>query len=144
MSNFLSLSLSLITGASTESVDLLPTPGSSSLDWTRDLPRDSGAESDQIYEFDGSTNAVVIPESTLSHNLSNKFTISFWMKHESPLTAKGNEGQGSSDGNNKHLKEHILCNADDHSMIFFLSFFSFFCSSLSEVFPSHQNSVPKC
>ncbi|XP_054164903.1 calsyntenin-1-like isoform X2 [Oppia nitens] len=91
-----------LCGASAESVDLLPSP-STGAEWTRDLPTDDGRESDQIYEFDGATNAVVIPEATLNHNLTNKFTVSFWMKHEPPL-----------DQNNKHIKEHIICNADDH------------------------------
>jgi len=81
----------------------LPSPGIGA-EWTRDLPTDEGHESDQIYEFDGATNAVVVPEATLNHNLTNKFTISFWMKHEPP-----------ADRNNKHIKEHIVCNADDHS-----------------------------
>lgn len=90
-------------GASSESVDLLPSP-STGAEWTRDLPTDDGQESDQVYEFDGATNAVVIPESTLSHNLTNKFTAAFWMKHDLP-----------ADHANKHLKEHIICNADDHS-----------------------------
>lgn len=99
-------------GASAESVDLLPSP-STGAEWTRDLPTDDGRESDQIYEFDGATNAVVIPEATLSHNLSSKFTISFWMKHEPPL-----------DQTNKHIKEHIICNADDHSMSSLISLLS--------------------
>ncbi len=97
-------------GASAESVDLLPSP-STGAEWTRELPTDDGRESDQIYEFDGATNAVVIPEATLNHNLTNKFTISFWMKHEPPL-----------DQTNKHIKEHIICNADDHSKCFYQLF----------------------
>lgn len=93
----------LCVGASTESVDLLPSP-STGADWTRDLRTDEGHESDQIYEFDGASNAAVVPESALNHNLSTRFTLSFWMKHEAPL-----------DPANKHMKEHIICNADDHS-----------------------------
>lgn len=98
----------------------MPTPGLGS-EWTRDLPTDEGRESDQIYEFDGSTNAVVVPESTLNHNLSNKFAISFWMKHEPPASTDelgevhSNAHTTSSSSNSKHIKEHILCNADDHS-----------------------------
>ncbi|RWS31255.1 Calsyntenin-1-like protein, partial [Leptotrombidium deliense] len=91
-----------LCGASDESVDLLPSPGIGT-EWTRDLPTDEGHESDQIYEFDGATNSVVIQESTLHHNLTDNFTIAFWMKHEPP-----------ADHNNKHIKEHIICNADDH------------------------------
>lgn len=101
-------------------MDLLPTPGLGS-EWTRDLPTDEGRESDQIYEFDGNTNAVVVPESTLNHNLSSKFTISFWMKHEPPGNEFGDSRSGSG-SNAKHIKEHILCNADDHSKyIYYIS-----------------------
>ncbi|UYV68765.1 CLSTN2 [Cordylochernes scorpioides] len=93
------------TGASSASVDLLPSPGVGA-EWTHQLPTDDGRESDQIYEFDGATNAVVIPEATLPHNLTNTFTLAFWMKHEpSDLNATA-----------PHRKEHILCNADDHKM----------------------------
>lgn len=90
-------------GANTESVDLLPS-ASSGTEWIRDLPTDEGRESDQIYEFDGATNSVIVPEDVFDHNLTSKFSISFWMKHEPPL-----------DQSNKHIKEHIICNADDHS-----------------------------
>lgn len=68
------------------------------------MPTDDGHESDQIYEFDGTSNAVVVPESTLNHNLTDNFTVAFWMKHE-PYP----------DHNDTHMKEHIICNADDHS-----------------------------
>ncbi|XP_022239232.1 calsyntenin-1-like [Limulus polyphemus] len=90
-------------GASTESVDLLPTPelGAS---WTRNVPMDDGHESDQIYQFDGAT-SVVVPETVLNHNLTNNFTVAFWMKHE-----RYPEPNHTS----HHMKEHIICNADDH------------------------------
>ena len=93
-----------LCGASTESIDLLPTAGTSGNEWIRDLPTDDGRESDQIYEFDGVSSAVVVPDNVFDHNLTSQFTIGFWMKHETPL-----------DSANKHLKEHILCSADDHS-----------------------------
>ncbi|KAF8771411.1 Calsyntenin-1 like protein [Argiope bruennichi] len=93
-----------LCGASSDSVDLLPSPGIGA-EWTRGLPTDDGHESDQIYEFDGTSNAVVIPESTLNHNLTDNFTVAFWMKHE-PYP----------DHNDTHMKEHIICNADDHKM----------------------------
>ncbi|XP_046910255.2 calsyntenin 1 [Dermatophagoides farinae] len=91
-----------LCGANVESIDLLPSPTTGS-EWIRDLPTDEGRESDQIYEFDGTNNAVIVPENVFDHNLTSKFTISFWMKHEPPL-----------DQSNKHIKEHIICNADDH------------------------------
>ena len=93
-----------LCGASSDSIDLLPSPGIGA-EWTRGLPTDDGHESDQIYEFDGTSNAVVIPETTLSHNLTDNFTVAFWMKHE-PYP----------DHNDTHMKEHIICNADDHKM----------------------------
>lgn len=93
-----------LCGASSDSIDLLPSPGIGA-EWTRGLPTDDGHESDQIYEFDGTSNAVVIPETTLNHNLTDNFTVAFWMKHE-PYP----------DHNDTHMKEHIICNADDHKM----------------------------
>lgn len=100
-----SLLLLYITGASTESIDLLPSSNSGA-EWIRDLPTDEGRESDQIYEFDGASNSVLVPEDVFDHNLTSKFSVSFWMKHEPPL-----------DQSNKHIKEHIICNADDHSTL---------------------------
>ena len=38
----------------------------------------------------------------MSHNLTQNFTIAVWLKHEHHA------------GQDKHVKEHILCNADDH------------------------------
>jgi len=62
-----------------------------------------------MYEFDGSSTAVAIPNDVLDHGLSSAFTISTWMKHK-PMPHQ-----------DKHVKEHILCSADDHSMYFFLT-----------------------
>lgn len=95
-----------LCGASSDSVDLLPSPGVGT-EWTQGLPTDEGRESDQIYEFDGATNAVVIPESTVSHNLTNTFTVGFWMRHKEPPSTAHNAS---------HLKEHVLCSSDDHRM----------------------------
>lgn len=92
-------------GANSESIDLLPS-SSSGAEWIRELPTDEGREGDQIYEFDGASNSVIVPEEVFDHNLTSLFTVSFWMKHEPPL-----------DQSNKHIKEHIICNADDHSML---------------------------
>lgn len=93
-----------ICGASSESIDLLPTPGVPGSEWTKKLATDEGHESDQMFEFDGVSSAVAIPEAVLDHGLSPQFTISTWMKHK-PLPHQ-----------DKHLKEHILCSADDHKM----------------------------
>ncbi|XP_076320590.1 calsyntenin-1-like [Tachypleus tridentatus] len=92
-----------LCGANTESVDLLPIPELGAT-WTRNLPMDEGRESDQIYEFDGAT-SVVIPETILNHNLTDNFTVTFWMKHE-PLPEPNHTSH--------HTKEHIICNSDDH------------------------------
>lgn len=71
------------------------------------IKHDEGRESDQMYEFDGSSTAVAIPNDVLDHGLSSAFTISTWMKHK-PMAHQ-----------DKHIKEHILCSADDHSMLFY-------------------------
>jgi hypothetical protein len=53
--------------------------------------------------FDGATGVTVPPE-VMSHNLTRNFTMSVWLKHDHHA------------GQDKHVKEHILCNADDHRM----------------------------
>jgi hypothetical protein len=90
-----------LCGASSGSVDLLPSPAVSSL--TKSLPTDDGAESDQIFAFDGQTNAIEIPSSKFNHTLDGHFTISTWMKHEENPELVGE-------------KEHILCNSDGEKM----------------------------
>lgn len=56
-----------------------------------------------MFEFDGSSTAVTVPNSVLDHNLPPTFTFATWMRH------------GQHAGQDKHIKEHILCSADDHS-----------------------------
>lgn len=90
-------------GASSSSVELLPAPGADK-DWTAGLHSDEGHQGDLIYQFDGDNSGVAVPTSVLNHNLSATFTIASWMKHKSSPTS------------DKHTKEHILCNADDHKM----------------------------
>lgn len=92
-----------LCGASMESIDLLPSPGIGS-EWTKSLPTDEGRESDQIFEFDGASSAVAIPPDVLDHNLASTFTIATWMKHK------------QHPDQDKHVKEHIICSADDHKM----------------------------
>ncbi|XP_059490365.1 calsyntenin-1 isoform X2 [Neocloeon triangulifer] len=91
-----------LCGASAESVDLLPNPGLST-EWTKNLPSDDGHESDQIFEFDGNT-AAVVPNTVLDEALSHTFTVATWMKHK------------QSPDSDHHTKEHIICSADDHKM----------------------------
>lgn len=90
-------------GASSASIELLPAPGAGK-DWTAGLHSDEGHEGDLIYEFEGDSSGAIVPESVLDHNLTNIFTISTWLKHKSHPNM------------DKHTKEHILCNADDHKM----------------------------
>ncbi|XP_049824303.1 calsyntenin-1 [Aethina tumida] len=92
-----------LCGASPSAIDLLPSPGVGA-EWTKPLISDEGHESDQMFEFDGSSTAVSIPNAVLDHNLPATFTIATWMRH------------GNHAGQDKHLKEHILCSADDHKM----------------------------
>ena len=47
-----------VPGASDEIHDLLPNPVFDS--WTKNLPSDDGKESDQIFAFDGQTNAIEV------------------------------------------------------------------------------------
>ncbi|XP_070561683.1 calsyntenin-1-like [Ptychodera flava] len=89
-------SLRKLCGASSGSIELLPSPGTGH-SWTEDLQTDEGKESDQIYEFDGETTAVMVPDDIVPQNLTEHFTISTWMKHGP------NYGEG---------KETILCNSD--------------------------------
>lgn len=91
-----------LCGASPDAVDLLPSPGLGA-EWTKPLVSDEGHESDQMFEFDGSTTAVAVPPHVLDHNLASVFTVSTWMRH------------GIHPGQDKHVKEHIICSADDHS-----------------------------
>lgn len=91
-----------LCGANSAAIDLLPPPGPGA-EWTKDLPIDQGREADQVYVFDGST-GVKIPSEVMPHNLTQNFTLSYWMKHEHHA------------GQSKHVKEHLLCNADDHQM----------------------------
>ncbi|XP_060534090.1 calsyntenin-1 isoform X2 [Cylas formicarius] len=92
-----------LCGASPSAIDLLPSPGAGA-EWTKPLISDEGHESDQMFEFDGSSTAVSIPNAVLDHNLPPTFTIATWMRH------------GEHNGQDKHMKEHILCSADDHKM----------------------------
>lgn len=75
-------------------MELLPAP-SSSANWTVGLPTDNGHDSDQVFEFNG-TQAIKVPEGTVSTSLKDPFTVSVWMRH----------GPGA------HEKETVLCNSD--------------------------------
>lgn len=92
-----------LCGASPDAIDLLPSPGLGA-EWTKPLVSDEGHESDQMFEFDGQSTAVAVPPHVLDHNLAAVFTVSTWMRH------------GAHPGQDKHVKEHVLCSADDHKM----------------------------
>ncbi|XP_062889195.1 calsyntenin-1 isoform X3 [Mobula hypostoma] len=94
-------SLHKLCGVTSGTVDLLPSP-SSSTNWTVGLPTDNGHDSDEVFEFNG-TQAVKIPDGVLTTNLEETFTISVWMRH-----GPGSAIQGG--------KETILCNSDRREM----------------------------
>jgi hypothetical protein len=54
----------------------------------------------------------------LDHNLASLFTIATWMKHK------------QHPDQDKHVKEHIICSADDHSK--YCYFFSCFVGIASK------------
>ncbi|XP_059160470.1 calsyntenin-1-like isoform X2 [Physella acuta] len=93
-----------LCGASGDSVDLLPSP--SSADWSHNIPTDDGHEMDQVFSFDGVTNALEVPESVFNHMLHKHFTISAWLRHEEMPVAN----------QSKPPKEHILCMSDSDGM----------------------------
>ncbi|XP_023295923.2 calsyntenin-1 [Lucilia cuprina] len=81
-------------------VDLLPR----NAEWTRDLSYDEGSE--PIFHFDGSSGVIIPDKQIARHDFSQRpFSIITIFRHFS----------GSS-GDNKHVKEHIVCSADDHKM----------------------------
>lgn len=79
--------------------DLLP----HGAEWTKELSYDEGVE--PIFHFDGST-GVVVPDTVIDHyDFSTRpFSILSMFRHNSQGVA------------NKHVKEHIVCSADDHKM----------------------------
>ncbi|XP_067658784.1 calsyntenin-1-like [Haliotis asinina] len=94
-----------LCGASGESVDLLPSPSLAA--WTRNLPTDDGHESDQLFSFDGHSNAVEVPDVHFNHTIHEHFTISTWMKHEA---------LESYSSQHRAPKEHVLCMSDGEHM----------------------------
>ncbi|XP_016992343.2 calsyntenin-1 [Drosophila takahashii] len=79
--------------------DLLP----HGAEWTKELSYDEGVE--PIFHFDGST-GVVVPDTVVDH-------YDFSTRAFSILTMFRHNSQGVT---NKHVKEHIVCSADDHKM----------------------------
>ncbi|XP_071485270.1 calsyntenin-1-like [Diadema antillarum] len=86
-----------LCNAEAGSYDLLPRPNAGE-QWTKKLTTDTGNESDQIYQFDGVQDAVIVPSQFAPpDNLTERFSISFWMKHHNVV---GGE------------QEYILCKTD--------------------------------
>ncbi|KAH8272479.1 hypothetical protein KR044_008942, partial [Drosophila immigrans] len=79
--------------------DLLPRDA----DWTKELSYDEGRE--PIVHFSGSTGAVV-PNNLIGHHDFSRLPFSI-------ITIFRHSSQSSM---NKHVKEHIVCSADDHKM----------------------------
>ena len=91
-----------LLGANDKGIDLLPSPTLTTT-WTRSLPTDDGKESDQVFYFDGESNAVEVPRDQFDHTLHQHFTIMTWMKHDfAESTAADKKGP----------KETILCMSD--------------------------------
>ncbi|XP_017869345.1 PREDICTED: calsyntenin-1 [Drosophila arizonae] len=72
-------------------------------DWTKELSYDEGPE--PVFHFDGSA-GVVVPDGFIDHH-------DFSLKPFSIVTIFRHGNQSPM---NKHVKEHIVCNADDHKM----------------------------
>ncbi|KAH8385445.1 hypothetical protein KR009_008142 [Drosophila setifemur] len=79
--------------------DLLP----QGAEWTKELNYDEGLE--PIFHFDG-TSGVVVPHNIVDHYdfSTHPFSILTMFRHSSQSLP------------NKHVKEHIVCSADDHKM----------------------------
>lgn len=81
-------------------LDLLPR----NAEWTHDLSYDEGSE--PIFHFDGASGVIIPDKLVARHDFSQRpFSIVTIFRHIS----------GSS-VDNKHVKEHIICSADDHKM----------------------------
>lgn len=92
-----------LSGANDRNIELLPSP-SLTTSWTRYLPTDDGKESDQVFYFDGESNAVEVPQNRFNHTIHKHFTIMTWMKHEHAEIK-----------DKKYPKEHIMCMSDGDS-----------------------------
>lgn len=76
--------------------------------------------STNVYAFDGSKNAIIVPPELTSPHVPDAFSLSFWMKHD----------RHREDHKSGHkIKENILCSSDDHRKAF--RFFLFLVSEHS-------------
>lgn len=89
-------------------VDLLP----KNAPWTRDVKYDEGSE--KVFHFDGNF-GIVLPKNAVTPKIENFFEHSFAVY--TMFRHKGHSAVvESSDIDDKHRKEHIICAADDHKM----------------------------
>ena len=74
---------------------------SEDFEWTENITGGELGEetTGPVFQFDG-VNGAVIPESVISHDFGDEFTITTWMRHEKK---KG-----------RQTKEQIMCLSDDH------------------------------
>ena len=94
-----------LCGADSSYVDLLPGPESKA-SWTKNMIRDRGQSADSsMVMLTGSDGYDVPAEQAFSSAKfpSSKFTLATWMRHRPREQV------------DKHRKEHIICQADDHS-----------------------------
>ncbi|CAG0889961.1 unnamed protein product [Cyprideis torosa] len=84
--------------ADASAIDLLPSPVRGN-EWTASLVRDEGFAADEVFAFNGVTDAVSLPAGVLPDSLPSPFSLSFWMRH-------------GTNPERTH-KEHVLCAADD-------------------------------
>lgn len=77
-------------------VDLLPSPSQQS-PWMANLNTDEGNESEKVFFFDGQSSQATLPEKVAPKNVTDRFSISFWMKHKPRVGGD---------------KEYILANSD--------------------------------
>lgn len=94
-----------LCGASGDTVDLLPSPESSG--WAHNIPTDDGHEMDQVFSFDGHSNALEVPDSVFDHVLHRHFTVSAWLRHDDSNVMRHQA---------KSPKEHIVCMSDGDGM----------------------------
>lgn len=71
---------------------------------TVELLAQSRSEEDDLYLFDGENNAVIVPPETAKPDIPQRFTLTWWMRHDRSSKTDG------------HTRENILCSSDDHKM----------------------------
>ncbi|CAJ0959785.1 unnamed protein product, partial [Mesorhabditis belari] len=92
-------------GLSQQHVSLLPSGDKAESSSSEESSEENEVISEkEKYTFDGRTNAIIVPETSVKALIPDKFTLSFTMKHE----------RGTKDEQNN--KQNILCESDDFNM----------------------------